>query len=79
MMGYYAEAVDLGDLAAQGGPAALRGVFHRGRGGFTPRYPRDHVVRNDPRSSTAAEGRRFFHEAVDELAAAAEELMKLGT
>ncbi len=43
--------------------------------GFTSRYPRDHVVRNDPRTSTAAEGKRLFDEAVDELAAAAEQLM----
>ena len=79
VMGYDAESVNLGALPPQEVPLHSWEFSIVDGAGFTPQYPRDHVVRNDPRSSTAAEGRQFFHEAVDELAAAAEELMKTGT
>jgi creatinine amidohydrolase/Fe(II)-dependent formamide hydrolase-like protein len=43
--------------------------------GFTSEYYPDRVVRNDPRRSTAEEGRQLFEETLDELVAAAEQLM----
>ena len=43
--------------------------------GFTPQYHADRVVRNDPRKSTPEEGRQLFEETLDELVAAAEQLM----
>ena len=43
--------------------------------GFTQQYHADRVVRNDPRNSTQDEGRQLYDETLDELVAAAEELM----
>ncbi len=74
-MHYGCKLVDLGTLPPAGVPihswefSVVDGV------GFTSQYYPDRVVRNDPRRSTAEEGRRLFEETLDEFVAAAQELM----
>ena len=46
--------------------------------GFTPDYHRDHVVRDDPRDATAAMGREWRRQSIEELAAAIERLAGAG-
>ena len=52
VMGYDAESVDLGACRRQEVPLHSWEFSIVDGAGFTPQYPRDHVVRNDPRSST---------------------------
>ena len=78
IMHYDRGLVDLGALPPPEVPIHSREFSIVDGLGFTPQYPADRVVRNDPRKSTPEEGRQFFEESLDELLAAAEQLISRG-
>jgi creatinine amidohydrolase/Fe(II)-dependent formamide hydrolase-like protein len=73
-MHYAAECVDLNTLPARDVPLHYSDFSIVDAPGFTPKYPRDRVVRNDPRDSTSEFGAEIFEQSVDDLVRAVEKL-----
>jgi creatinine amidohydrolase len=75
MMHYDAECVDLKTLPARDVPLHYIDYSIVDAPGFTPKYPVDRVVRNDPRDSTSEFGAEIFEQSIDDLARAVENLI----
>jgi creatinine amidohydrolase len=75
LMHYNAASVDLGELPPRGTPLHFNEFSIVDSAGFTPKYPPDRIVRNDPRDATAEMGREIFEQSVTDLVAAVEQLL----
>jgi creatinine amidohydrolase len=75
MMHYNRNSVDLDVLPCRDVPIHTWEFSIVDSPGFTPRYYRDHVVRNDPRDGNPNRGQELFEWSVNDLAADAEKLI----
>lgn len=75
LMHYDATTVDIDALPARDVPLHFKEYSIVDSPGFTPEYPPDHVVRNDPRESTAEKGQAIYEQSVNDLTAAVERLL----
>ncbi len=75
LMHYQPGAVDLATLPPRAVPIRYEDYSVVDGAGFSPTYDPQHVVRHDPRDATAGQGRKWFEDCVQEMAARIQQWM----
>jgi len=75
MLHYQPDSVDLAALPPRDVPIHYRDFSVVDGAGFSPHYDPQYLVRHDPREATAQQGRKWFEDCVQEIAARIEKWM----